>query len=435
MRTKKRVTRRRRKQRGGETTPQAPIRRETVTVTETETVTVPLTNKLVAPITNFLPNPADTYLRDVRLDTVHKNKIMGALMETWGVRALYEVEQKVRDAIHSLYERPEVCGKKVAWVPCSSTCQKPILAMIHSEIESTAYMLRTLAASTLSGATATAAAAEPLVFEVIAPLTGLWASDYPNIRISPRPGSERERGRLIMGFGPSASGKTHWAKTLIGLFSPIEGFPKNFITIDGGIYRESSLIYKAIVSEAAKVCVLGFSNLVNAGISIYKSLFQSDKIKKQMVAFLSHQRIPISLYVPETLGDCGVLKSCPKKYKEYIDITGDADWIGVLIWQHKTAAECKEDASHTCVGCTESGKAREVIEGKRYSNSAYSNSMYNGHAALLSEPGLRFVIHNCGRKDGRSILQDYTHYTPATQPFKDAIVAAKDVYAFDYSTA
>lgn len=403
---KRRATRRR-KQHGGETTP--------------------LPDKLVAPVANFLPNPADKYLRNVRLDTVHKNKIMGALMDAWGVRALHEAEQKVRDAIHTLYKRPEVCGKRVAWVPCSSTCQKTAAAMIHSEIASTAYMLRTLTASVLSAAAA--AAAEPLEFEAVAPLTGLWASDYPNIRIS-RLGAEGERGRLIMGFGPSASGKTHWAKTLIGLFSTIEGFPKTFITIDGGIYRESSLIYKALVSEAAKVCILGFSNLVNAGISVYTSMFQSDIIKKQMVAFLSRQRIPISLYVPETLGDCGVLKSCSNKYKEYIDITRDADWIGVLIWQHKTAAECLEDASHACVGCTESGKAREVKEGKQYSNAAYSNSMYNGHAALLSESGLRYIIHNCGRKTGRSILQDYTHYTPATQPFKDAIVSAKDTFEY-----
>jgi hypothetical protein len=71
---------------------------------------------------------------------------------------------------------------------------------------STYYVLKALRASTLP---------EPnqITFTATAPLTGVWDIDKARIQISIL-GDRSKRSRLLMGYGPSASGKTHWAKTI-----------------------------------------------------------------------------------------------------------------------------------------------------------------------------------------------------------------------------
>jgi hypothetical protein len=245
------------------------------------------------------------------------------------------------------------------------------------------------------------------------PLTGIWKKDSPYIQITTL-GNPTIKSRLIMGFGPSASGKTYWAKTLLSIFSSADPlFPSTFISIDGGIQRETSIAYQYIVEQAKLFCISGFSNLV---ISTWKlteySLFNASIIKKSLLNFLKQQTIPLSLYVPETLGDCGYmrLKTCASKYSTYIDITRDSNWIGVLIWQHKTANECDLPSKYTCVGCTESGIKREQQEGKKYSNSSYAHSMREGKHELAKAPGGQYMIHNSGSRTKLSIIQDYTNY-------------------------
>jgi hypothetical protein len=234
--------------------------------------------------------------------------------------------------------------------------------------------------------------------------------------------------RLIMGFGPSASGKTYWAKSIIEIMREMNpGFPETFITIDGGIYRERSRIYQIVVEELQRAEQSGFDNLVIPGAPILekvgqvvtslattlaapKSLFESDIIKKYITEFLETQKdkIKISLYVPETLGFCG--GDCSKKYKKYKSITNDENWVGLLIWQHKTGIECDYESAYACVGCTESGKQREQSEGKKYSNDTWTNSYTNGENELFkhakaSDKHIIYNIHNSGGKkyyDGRT---------------------------------
>ena len=151
-----------------------------------------------------------------------------------------------------------------------------------------------------------------------------------------------------------------------------------------------------------KFCYSGITNLVSAGLNLFsKSLFDSNIIKKHITKFLETQNknIPISLYVPETLGGCyGQIKNCEKNYEKYINITKDDKWIGLLIWQHKNGSDCEFDSQHKCLGCTESGIAREKEEGKKYSNSAWDISMKNGKEQIMKAKGGSYEIHNAGGK-------------------------------------
>jgi hypothetical protein len=201
-----------------------------------------------------------------------------------------------------------------------------------------------------------------------------------------------------------------------------DNFPESFLSIDGGIYRESSIIYGITRDAAIESCLAGFSNLVVEGFSFFESsMFAAGSIKKNMVDYLTIQskRTPISLYVPETLGDCGGisnirLKKCKDKYKPFISITGDKKWIGLLIWQHKMGKKCNKENTEKCEGCTKSGKNREEQEGKKYSNKVYRHSMKMGSKHVMK--GYRnIIIHNSGGMTtngvkNKSIIEDYTAY-------------------------
>ena len=355
-----------------------------------------------------------------------------SMLRAMGQPTISAVVQAVRQAIKDVYHESLMCIDRSKWVSCSGRCDDIVRALITAELNSTAYMLRALSESVLS-----VEKGNSIQFAATEPLTGLWEIDCRVLRIV-RLGDPAVPSRLMMGFGPSASGKTYWAKSLLTLFSSADpAFPKTLLTIDGGTYRDVSLVYKAVVEEAPKVCVLGFDNLVLSGLSYRTSLFASDSVKRRVLQFLTKQDIPISLYVPETLGDCGWLrkKSCPSKYANYIEITGDERWIGLLIWQHVTGAVCDQEGAMRCVGCTESGRKREVIEGKKYSNKAYSHSMREGDKELRMAPGGQYKIHNGGGAGRISLFQDFTVYNKATQPIKTALTEAQSKYSFVYREA
>jgi len=331
------------------------------------------------------------------------------------------IQEVIRIAIQRLHLDPKVCiPKPDKWAACTGDCYTIVSRLIGVELASTYYVLQALRASTLP---------EPnqITFTAIAPLTGVWDIDKARIQISIL-GDRSKRSRLLMGYGPSASGKTHWAKTIIELLGATDtSFPTVFLCIDGGIYRETSIVYKAVIKAVENYCVKGIDNLVVTSVakkatstflSFFSSeaagtgLFQSDAVKETLREFLAQEKrrdptLPISLYVPETLAVCGIECTIDK---EYFTITNDeASWIGLLIWQHKEGAACdEEEAIHRCVGCTKSGYDREGREGKRYSNSNYDASFANGETMFLKGKGGRYKIHNCGREDGISIFEDYT---------------------------
>lgn len=292
---------------------------------------------------------------------------------------------------------------KKEWKTCKNQCYKTLYQLVQTEIHSTAYILRALSKMVISIEEKT------MLFTLasdLTNLTGIWEHDSQYINI------ERfndTSARLIMGFGPSASGKTYWAKNLIKLLSQDSTFPKTFLSIDGGILREASLVYQTILSVIQTQCMAGLDNLVLSNFSLLSgSIFDSEKIKPILLKFLEIQPFKFPLYVPETLGGCGSMrpKACDEKINKYVNLTGDTQWIGAFIWQHLHGSECSyREEQQKCVGCSESGKAREIKEGKKYSSVSYSHSYSQGLIELAKAPGGQFNIHNCGRPEGLSTIE------------------------------
>jgi hypothetical protein len=281
------------------------------------------------------------------------------------------------------------------WVSCKDCTT--IATQIETELNSTAYILRVLSKSFLKASTS----ACTISFEVTKSpeITGVWEQDKDYIEMNfSEPNSSQ---RLIMGFGPSSSGKTYCAQKMIDVFcKTYEDFPKSFLTIDGGVYRENSKIYRMIVDTLESNEVAGFTNLVLAGVSLTEtSLFDSNSVKKKIMEYLKEKYTKnVSLYVPETLGGCGYVDYCSSKYQQYKDITKDDMWIALCIWQHKQGNDCDFTAPYKCLGCTESGEKREKDEGKQYSNAQWQHSMKEGIYAIKEAPGGGYKIHSTGGK-------------------------------------
>jgi hypothetical protein len=186
-----------------------------------------------------------------------------------------------------------------------------------------------------------------------------------------------------------------------------QNFPSFFISIDGGIYREQSMIYQSIVNTCKNNGIYGLNNLVSANIfTNMKTIFDSNIIKKLIRDYLIFQKkqgAVINLYVPETIGVCF---DCYSKYSEYVKITGDTNWIGIMIYQHKTHDDCIYKDEYKCKGTTDSGRERQITEGKKYSSSAWEISYKNGNKEILNAPNYRFRIHNSGRRGFKSIFED-----------------------------
>jgi len=372
----------------------------------------------------------EPYTKDSYLTDDQKTQLEDSLLKHFGVENWSKLQTQVENAVESISpfingtcknkkNTTKVLNKKnMKWKKCSDTCEKTIRSLIKKELSSTAYMIRTFSKSIL---TADGNLSNPISFTLPSSLTGVWADD--SSKIDMKITNSSDMNRLIMGFGPSAAGKTYWAKTIIKLFSSSDlYFPKTFISIDGGIARETSMIYQMVINAIKKTCIAGFDNLVLAGVQLFSSsLFKSGDVKNAMEKYLTAKlKGQCSLYVPDTLGNCftKIASRCQAaNYQFYIDITGDSKWIGLLIWQHKTGAECNKEPNFKCKGCTESGQARQINEGKKYNSSAYGTSMRNGKTQMMKAPGGRFNIHNTGgavheingkKQFNTSIIEDFS---------------------------
>jgi len=303
------------------------------------------------------------------------------------------------------------------WIKCSDECFNVVNHLIKSEIHSTAFMLRLITNSLLTN-NPKARIKFKFNGNIDTDLTGLWKADKDKFELLPLE-LEKTDPRLIMCYGPSAAGKTFNAKKVIELIRIGDlTFPSAFVAIDGGIAREMSAIYQMVVNKIHSVDnqMSGFSNLVSAGLSFSKSLFSSEP-KKRLQEFLKEQcekKAYISLYIPTTatseLTGAASLKKAQKisKWKGL----NDKFWIGLMIYQHRTHAECPFKHEFKCMGCTESGRKREIGEGKEYSNSAFQMAYDHGEYCIKYAPGGRIKIHNSGgfKHNGKFTTSIVTEY-------------------------
>lgn len=334
------------------------------------------------------------------------------------------------------------------WRDCAEDCYTICHEYVKNEVESTAYMLRILSASVL-GDTKNYKICFYINYDIIRfpnIISGKWNDDTkkPDEKspdkntiqdkdvfqieicrisedgktiLSENNENKPTNGRFILGAGPSASGKTYNAGLIIKMMKMVDpSFPEFFMTIDGGTYREQSVIYQTIIDAVIKKKQYpGLKNLMSASIfSMEKTIFESDSIKKNIKEYLLKQtkqyNFIVSLYVPDTLAFCGSL-DCMNKIIPYIEITGDNNWIGLMIYQHKNGGNsCPFKSGYKCKGCTESGKEREKKEGKKYSSSAWEKSMTNGFISIKNAPNIRIVYHNNGGvTDSKSVFEDLSN--------------------------
>lgn len=371
--------------------------------------------------------------------------------------------QRIKDEIKSYINKDlEHCVQNKKWVDCSDKCYNFISKLFELELGSTIYNLNCIFKSVLNDPENTYIEVEHLSDE----LTGLWETDkqHINLKINESSNISQDTHKLIMGFGPSASGKTYIARTIINLLANTNnGFPTKFLSIDGGIYRELSVIYQTIITVTKQYNIAGITNLVSAfsvgqAIKGIKTLFDSNIVKKNICDFLLEQQKQylrkhnfkekgvsdkgfINLYVPETLGECltkgkiaTLTASCKPLIKNYRDITrDDENWVALLIWQHKNGKyiDCQFAPKYHCVGCVNSGKSREETEGKKYSSASYENSIKYGTDTMKTTKGYKFKIHNTGGNNymddtgtlqkSITIIQDFTEYSNDNKEQKNAI--------------
>lgn len=429
------------------------INKKNVNYVVTSTAGQEAGQKIIIPIRNIIK--LDPYFKETLIYNSLKESLFYKLLEQLKFVSLYDLQKKIEEAITFVSNFEYPCKTVRKWTKCRNNCSNIIKPLVDIELQSTAYMIRTISKSILL-ANKKKGDFPPITFNFTDrdKLTGIWKNDKEIIEMVFN--DKNKTNRLIMGFGPSAAGKTYWAQTLINIFSSAsEDFPKVFLSIDGELYRETSMIYQMVVNTLSRTCIAGFSNLVVTdiitkffeAINYVHSLFNPRNIKDEMLEFITKYKGEISLYVPETLGGCGlgVTQGCKKQYEPYINITGDKEWIGLLIWQHKLGSKCDKPDAFKCKGCTESGKERQITEGKLYSSMAYDNSIYKGwkHMTGLRSkppindiskeyqnevnkkeenkedtinkgaPGGKFMIHNTGgRKTGNimntTTIVDYT---------------------------
>ena len=313
------------------------------------------------------------------------------------------------------------------WIFCDSksNCYQILKEGITIEVQSTYYWLRLLSDIIINGHI-------KVEWKSKSKLTGKWEDDSKHISIETgvKKGNKfrsNQLSRCVLIFGPSAAGKTYWTKETLKNILPIyyDNFPHSFITIDGGNMREISLIYQIIIQTCKKNNIKGLTNLVKVNLkdiikckinknSPYCSLFTSTLIKSQLKKFLEDQikkyHIKIPLVIPETFTDYELLriksfgkKVVYKKFKKWLEISDSTkNWIGIMVWQHKK--NCPYPPKLKCVGTIKSGRSRELLEGKKYSSSAYKISMKSGKTYLTS-PGISLSIHNSGIKKRKSVVE------------------------------
>ena len=269
---------------------------------------------------------------------------------------------------------------------------------------------------------------------------------------------------IVLVSGPSAAGKTYWTKE--GLLDAL--FPKDiFFVIDGGSYRELSVMYQIInllaqtpYGESVTLDTIyetsipddslkrklvnldlrgwggeGILNLnptskrdfISRKIKVVDStaIFDSDIVKNSMKDILkkSSKKVIFTLVIPDTLTS-SINKAFFTNWWSLSSSNHKLRKCVVHVYQHYSESASEEDARpHTietkygvvrcCKTTLESGIEREKSEGKKYtaSSSTWMKSQKRGLRKCLSalkESGYCIIIHNNNNKDRDEEILDYS---------------------------
>lgn len=261
---------------------------------------------------------------------------------------------------------------------------------------------------------------------------------------------------IIVVSGPSASGKTFWTK--MGLLDHL--YPSTtFFVIDGGDYRELSVMYqlinllaktpmnelitqkllettnikdKSLIHKLAKLQLSGWGGqgIVNLNPTTLKdfasrktsliqssALFDSDIVKNYIREFI--------LQLPDTLKFTLVIPDTLSGTKDIIDswsyFQRPVKQCLIHVYQHYSGSSNKREARpyvldgiQCCNTTLVSGTERETQEGKKYTTSAstWLKSHKKGLTLCLQtlqSTGFCIIIHNNNNKDNHpEILQHST---------------------------
>jgi hypothetical protein len=345
----------------------------------------------------------------------------------------YLNEKKIQEDFNKQIAADDCDSKKLTWINCKGKFFKYFRSLVNQEIQSTLYMLKILTECVIETTSNTKYVGFTYDSKQRSkkdlPFNGNWDHDskFFNIKItdSNNPNPDPISPRLIMAFGPSASGKSVIGQKIIDMLNEASGrqFPTLFLVIDGGEYRKKSIVYQTFMKlkNSLNLVFSGFNNMhgaiFNAGsikskITRYlKKSIPHDKHKKNNKIEITGTPIVstsnyFSLYIPDTLTSCGLFSifSCKGNYDDYIKISNDKAHIAMHIYQHKLGSDCDFKPEFKCEGCSASGKEREIIEGKKYSSDSYDFSNRVGKNELKRASGGQFIIHNSGNKDRKSVI-------------------------------
>ena len=337
------------------------------------------------------------YLKSLDMKEDVKKMIMA---KSFSIKGGYAKWSKTMESeIKTEIDKIPVSGEK--WKACKSKCKASILKeYVKDEMESTAFVLRCMGEAILANA-------KKLEISLTGKkddITGKWKKDHKLFKLV---SWNQSKGRLIMGFGPSASGKTFWAENVVVILNKTINFPPGrWLSIDGGLYREVSKVYQVIVNAAHKHLgkKSGLTNLVKSGIKLPGlgggSIFSSSKVKTHIYEWLKTQENKPNLYIPDTLG------SSTGGWHKWRDLTKTKDsWIGLCIYMHKQGGEkCPFSKDFKCLGCEKKGKDRQASEGKQYSSMAYGTTYERG-MKTAKKASKWMLIHNTGQKGKISTIQ------------------------------
>ena len=343
---------------------------------------------------------------------------------------------EIKKAVKDQCVKAATAGKS-GWIQCKGVCFRVLKKYAVKELKSTAFILRLLAKSMIDitkteedikrgddGKEVTVIYDGKSDFSEI---TGKWMKDKKHGDITHFTIDIAEKTpRLVMALGPSSAGKTFSGKTVMKMIKQAKSdFPTKFLSIDGGIYREESIVYQTILESMCE-SVTGFADLVSPNKweeLKHGTIFSAGTAKKEIAAWLKSKDIKLSLYIPETLGAPDTVASRPfDKIKKYIKITKDSNWIGLLIWQHLNDAEiskkkenkigrwsvmCNFPEEQKCKGTVPLGRNREKGEGKMYDHAAWLNSMKNACKMIDVARGLKAAVHNSGQPGKKSTIKEY----------------------------